>query len=57
MYLENYVEGIISAEELLRFFSLPNSDYLILAQCIALALSAIGLVDAGEVPALSASEP
>jgi len=46
MFLDRYVEGAISLDNFLRFFSLPNSDYIPLAQCIVQTLSAIGLVDA-----------
>ncbi len=46
VFFDKYVEGAISLENFLRFFSLPNSDYIPLAQCIVQVLSAIGLVDA-----------
>lgn len=39
MLLESYVSGLISTPEFLRFFSLPNSDYIPLAQCFVTALA------------------
>ncbi len=44
LFLDKYVEGTMSLDLFLRFFSLPNSDYIPLAQCIVQALSPIGLV-------------
>ena len=37
--LESFVAGLISTPEFLRFFSLPNSDYIALAQCFVTALT------------------
>ena len=31
--LESYLQGALSEAEFLRFFSLPNSDYIVLARC------------------------
>ena len=39
MLLDSYVAGHISTPEFLRFFSLPNSDYIPLAQCFVTALA------------------
>lgn len=39
MLLDSYVAGRISTPEFLRFFSLPNSDYIPLAQCFVTALA------------------
>ena len=43
MCLENYIGGSMSLENFPRFFSLPNSDYIPLAQCILQALNPMGL--------------
>ena len=32
--LDHYLSGVLSAPEFLRFFSLPNSDYIDLAACL-----------------------
>lgn len=37
--LESFIAGLISTPEFLRFFSLPNSDYIPLAQCFITALT------------------
>jgi hypothetical protein len=39
VFLDNYVAGEMSTPEFLRFFSLPNSDYIPLAQCFVTALT------------------
>ena len=39
MLLDSFVAGLISTPEFLRFFSLPNSDYIPLAQCFVSALA------------------
>lgn len=39
MLLDSFVAGLISTPEFLRFFSLPNSDYIPLAQCFITALT------------------
>lgn len=36
--LELFLQGWLPEEEFLRLFSLPNSDYLIVSQCIVRAL-------------------
>jgi len=33
LILDYYIDGVISTGEFLRFFSLPNSDYISLAAC------------------------
>jgi hypothetical protein len=38
--LNNYVDGVISVSDFLRWFSMPNSEYIDLAQCIVLMLEA-----------------
>lgn len=40
MLLDYYLGGQLSAQEFLRFFSLPNSDYIPLARCVVDALGA-----------------
>lgn len=37
--LDSFIAGLISTPEFLRFFSLPNSDYIPLAQCFVTALT------------------
>ena len=32
--LDHYLSGVLSTPEFLRFFSLPNSDYIPLARCL-----------------------
>ncbi|MGI9333759.1 MAG: hypothetical protein ACR2RL_11475, partial [Gammaproteobacteria bacterium] len=39
MLLTHFVDGNLSVAAFLRFFSLPNSDYIELARCIVTALS------------------
>lgn len=39
LFLDYYVAGDMSTPEFLRFFSLPNSDYIPLAQCFVTALT------------------
>lgn len=34
MFLEAFLEGRMSSVEFQRFFSLPNSDYIVLAECL-----------------------
>ena len=34
MFLEAFLEGRMSPAEFQRFFSLPNSDYIALAECL-----------------------
>ena len=34
MFLENWLAGEMSTPEFLRWFHMPNSDYLSVAQCI-----------------------
>ncbi len=36
--LDLFLKGWLSQDEFLRLFSLPNSDYLIVSQCIVRAL-------------------
>lgn len=38
LLLDHYIAGEISTPDFLRFFSLPNSDYIPLAQCFVAAL-------------------
>jgi hypothetical protein len=39
LFLDYYVAGKMTTPEFLRFFSLPNSDYIPLAQCFVSALT------------------
>lgn len=39
MLLDYFIAGEISTPEFLRFFSLPNSDYIPIAQCFITALT------------------
>lgn len=39
VFLENFLDGRLSAAEFQRFFSLPNSDYIPLAECIVRLLA------------------
>lgn len=39
LLLDHFISGEISTPEFLRFFSLPNSDYIPLAQCFIIALT------------------
>lgn len=39
MFLDYYLAGQMSTAEFLRFFSLPNSDYIPLAACLVKLLS------------------
>jgi hypothetical protein len=39
IFLDHYIAGEMSMPEFLRFFSLPNSDYIPLAQCFVTALT------------------
>ena len=42
LFLDSYVAGRIATHEFLRVFSLPNSDYISLAQCfVAIAVDGI----------------
>lgn len=42
LFLDSYVAGRIATHEFLRIFSLPNSDYISLAQCfVAIAVDGI----------------
>lgn len=34
MFLEHWLTGIMSTPEFLRWFHMPNSDYLPVAQCL-----------------------
>ncbi len=34
LFLDQYVTGVMSTDLFLRFFSLPNSDYISLGRCI-----------------------
>ena len=33
MFLDYYLSGLMATEDFLRYFSLPNSDYIALAKC------------------------
>lgn len=39
MFLDYYIVGRLAAHEFLRFFSLPNSDYIPLGQCLVTLLA------------------
>ncbi len=39
MFLSAFLEGRMTTQEFLRFFSLPNSDYIPLAQCFVTMLA------------------
>lgn len=39
LFLDAYLEQRMSTEEFQRFFSLPNSDYIQLAECLVRLLS------------------
>jgi len=43
MILNYYIDGVISLQEFMRYFSLPNSDYIPLAKCIVNSLMPVGL--------------
>jgi hypothetical protein len=39
LFLEAFLEGRMTTQEFLRFFSLPNSDYIPLAKCFVTLLA------------------
>ena len=39
LFLDYYVAGEMATHEFLRFFSLPNSDYIPLGQCLVTMLT------------------
>ena len=39
MFLDAYIVGMIITADFLRFFSLPNSDYIPLGQCFVALLT------------------
>jgi len=39
MFLETWLSGHMSTAEFLRWFHMPNSDYLSVAQCILAAVA------------------
>lgn len=39
LFLDYYIAGKMTTPAFLRFFSLPNSDYIPLAQCFVSALT------------------
>jgi len=39
MFLETWLAGDMSTAEFLRWFHMPNSDYLSVAQCILAAVA------------------
>lgn len=39
LFLDHYLAGRMAAHEFLRYFSLPNSDYIPLAACLVKLLS------------------
>lgn len=43
LFLDHYINGQMSLQAFLRFFSLPNSDYIPLAQCIVNWINPLGL--------------
>ncbi len=38
--LDHYLNGVLTASEFQRFFSLPNSDYIDLAACLVKLIAA-----------------
>ena len=38
-FLDHWLDGFLSTPEFLRFFHLPNSDYLPVAQCLVSAVT------------------
>ena len=42
VFLDNYVAGVLRTEDFLRFFSLPNSDYIALASCFVTMFTGAG---------------
>jgi hypothetical protein len=42
MFLRYFIDGEMAANEFLRFFSLPNSDYIDLGQCIVANVWLVG---------------
>jgi hypothetical protein len=38
LFLDHFLAGRMSTGDFLRFFSLPNSDYIPLARCLVTAL-------------------
>lgn len=46
LFLDAYIAGQIAAHEFLRFFSLPNSDYIPLAQCfVATVINGVPMLE------------
>ncbi len=43
LFLDRYLDGAMTTAEFLRFFSLPNSDYIRLAKCIVDWITPLGL--------------
>ncbi len=43
LFLNHYIDGTMSIWEFLRFFSLPNSDYISRGRCIVNWLAPIGM--------------
>lgn len=41
-FLDNFVAGAMTPEAFLRFFSLPNSDYIALGSCFVSVLMGLG---------------
>lgn len=41
MFLETWLSGDMSTAEFLRWFHMPNSDYLPVAQCILTAVTGV----------------
>ena len=41
MFLEHWLAGEMPTSEFLRWFHMPNSDYLSVAQCILAAVSGV----------------
>ncbi len=39
LFLDAFLEGKMTTQEFLRFFSLPNSDYIPLAKCFVALLA------------------
>ncbi|TDJ71467.1 MAG: hypothetical protein E2O38_07890 [Proteobacteria bacterium] len=41
MILDYYIAGILGTQDFLRFFSLPNSDYIPIAKCFTSLLTVV----------------
>lgn len=43
LFLDRFLDGAMTTADFLRFFSLPNSDYIPLARCIVDWIAPAGL--------------